>query len=80
MFGITRIEQMFVCVKWKFREGGEKVQEEIEKLISVVLEDVSEIRKSQMEVEDRLPVEIMALNAVANAQKVIWEGTHQHLS
>lgn len=60
--------------------GGEKVQEKIEKLICVVLEDVSEIRKSQMEVEDRLPVEIMALNAVANAQKVIWEGTHQHLS
>lgn len=63
-----------------YQKGGEKVQENIEKLISVVLEDVSEIRKSQMEAKDRLPVEIMALNAVANAQKVIWEGTHQHLS
>lgn len=56
------------------------VQEKIEKLIAEVLEDVSEIRESQMEAKDRLPVEIMALNAVANAQKVIWEGTHQHLS
>lgn len=55
------------------------MQEKIEKLISVVLEDVSEIRKSQMEIKDRLPVEIMALNAVANAQKVIREGMHQHL-
>lgn len=60
--------------------GGEKVQEKIEKLIAEVLEDVFEIRESQMEAKDRLPVEIMALNAVANAQKVIWEGTHQHLS
>lgn len=56
------------------------MQEKIEKLIAEVLEDVSEIRESQMEAKDRLPVEIMALNAVANAQKVIWEGTHQHLS
>lgn len=55
------------------------MQEKIEKLISEVIEDVSEIRKSQMEAKDRLPVEIMALNAVVNAQKVIWEGTHQHL-
>ena len=53
------------------------MQEKIEKLISEILEDVSEIRKSQMEAKDRLPVEIMALNAVANAQKIIREGMHQ---
>ena len=40
---------------------------DIKNLISDVLEDVREIRESNMEVKERLPIEIMALNAVANA-------------
>lgn len=41
--------------------------EDIKNLISNVLEDVKALRKSDMEVKERLPIEIMALNAVANA-------------
>lgn len=41
--------------------------EEIKNLISSILEDVKTIREGDMEVEERLPIEIMALNAVANA-------------
>lgn len=41
--------------------------EEIKKFIKNVLEDVKTLRESDMEVKDRLPIEIMALNAVANA-------------
>lgn len=41
--------------------------DDIKNLISDVLKDVREIRDSDMEVKERLPIEIMALNAVANA-------------
>lgn len=41
--------------------------DDIKNLISDVLKDVKEIRDSDMEVKERLPIEIMALNAVANA-------------
>lgn len=41
--------------------------DDIKNLISDVLKDVREIKESDMEVKDRLPIEIMALNAVANA-------------
>ena len=48
------------------------MEEEIKTLIWKVLGDVEEIRKNGMEAKDRLPVEIMALNAAANAyEKVI---------
>lgn len=43
------------------------MREEIKKLIKSVLEDVKELSESDMEVKERLPLEIMALNAVANA-------------
>lgn len=41
--------------------------DDIKNLISDVLKDVREIKESDIEVKDRLPIEIMALNAVANA-------------
>lgn len=41
--------------------------EEIKNLIQNVLEDVKALRESDMEVKERLPIEIMALNAVSNA-------------
>ncbi len=41
--------------------------EEIKNLIENVLEDVKALREIDMEVKERLPIEIMALNAVANA-------------
>ena len=41
--------------------------EEIKNLIKNVLEDVKVLREIGMEVKERLPIEIMALNAVANA-------------
>lgn len=41
--------------------------EEIKNLIKNVLEDVKVLREIDMEVKERLPIEIMALNAVANA-------------
>lgn len=40
---------------------------EIKELISNVIEDVKTVRESDVEVKDRLAIEIMALNAVANA-------------
>lgn len=43
------------------------MQEKIREFIENVLEDVKELRESEMEVKERLPIEIMALNAVANA-------------
>ena len=45
------------------------MEEEIKNLIQNVLEDVEEVRNSETlpEAKDRLPLEIMALNAVANA-------------
>lgn len=43
------------------------MSDDIKNLISDVLKDVREIRDSDMEVKERLPIEIMALNAVANA-------------
>lgn len=45
--------------------------DDIKNLISDVLKDVREIRESGMEVKERLPIEIMALNAVTNAYKKI---------
>lgn len=42
--------------------------EQINKLISAILDDVEEIRNNEdYQIKDRLPLEIMALNAVANA-------------
>lgn len=41
--------------------------EEIKNLIQNVLEDVKALRENDMEVKERLPIEIMALNAAANA-------------
>lgn len=41
--------------------------EEIKNFIQNVLEDTKALRESNMEVKERLPIEIMALNAVANA-------------
>lgn len=41
--------------------------EEIKNLIQNVLEDTKALRESNMKVKERLPIEIMALNAVANA-------------
>lgn len=41
--------------------------EEIKNLIQNVLEDTKALRESNMEIKERLPIEIMALNAVANA-------------
>lgn len=41
--------------------------EEIKNLIQNVLEDTKALRESNMEVKERLPIEIMALNAVSNA-------------
>lgn len=41
--------------------------EEIKNLISNVLDDVKTVRESELEVKDRLAIEVMALNAVANA-------------
>lgn len=43
------------------------MNEEIRKLIEDVLGDVELIRESDMEVRERLSLEIMALNAVANS-------------
>ena len=45
------------------------MEEKIKDLISGVLDDVDEIRNAEKfpEAKDRLPLEIMALNAVANA-------------
>lgn len=42
---------------------------EIKELVSVILEDVKTIRESDMTAKERLPLEIMALNAISNAQK-----------
>ncbi len=41
--------------------------EEIKNLIQNVLEDTKALRESNMEVKERLPIEIMALNAASNA-------------
>ncbi len=43
------------------------MSDEIKNLIQNVLEDVKALRESDTEVKERLPIEIMALNAVANA-------------
>lgn len=45
--------------------------EEIKNLIQNVLEDTKVLRESDMEVKERLPIEIMALSAVANAYERI---------
>lgn len=47
------------------------MEKEIKNLIWKVIGDVEGIRKSDMEVKERLPIEIMALNAVANAYEKI---------
>lgn len=43
------------------------MESQIKELIKNVLEDVKVLREIDMEVKERLPIEIMALNAVANA-------------
>lgn len=43
------------------------MEDDIKNFISDILKDVREIRERDMEVKERLPIEIMALNAVANA-------------
>lgn len=45
--------------------------EQINKLIQAVLDDAEEIRNSEEKPKDRLPLEIMALNAVANAYETM---------
>ncbi len=45
--------------------------EEIREFIANVLEDVKTLREIDMEVKERLPIEIMALNSVANAYEKI---------
>ena len=43
------------------------MESQIKELIEEVFADVKALRESDMEVKERLPIEIMALNAVANA-------------
>lgn len=43
------------------------MNEDIKSLISDVLKDINEIRESELTLKERIPLEIMALNAVANA-------------
>ena len=43
------------------------MNEDIKSLISDVLKDINEIRESELTLKERFPLEIMALNAVANA-------------
>lgn len=49
------------------------MEEEIRNFIANVLEDVKALRESDMEVKDRLPIEIMALNAAANAYAKVYQ-------
>lgn len=50
------------------------MKSEIEELVSYVLDDIRKIRESDMEIREQLPVEIMALNAIANAyEKALTE-------
>lgn len=58
--------------EWREEEritGGMRMEEKIKDLISGILDDVDEVRNAEevLEAKDRLPLEIMALNAVANA-------------
>ena len=48
------------------------MEEKIREFIANVLEDVKALRESDMEVKERLPIEIMALNAVANAYAKVY--------
>lgn len=43
------------------------MESQIKELIENVLADVKELREGDIEVKERLPIEIMALNAVASA-------------
>lgn len=47
------------------------MEEKIRELAEQILNDVEELRKSDVGIEQRLPVEIMALNAVVNAEDKI---------
>lgn len=47
------------------------MEQKIRELEEQILNDVGELRKSDSGIEQRLPVEIMALNAVVNAEDKI---------
>lgn len=48
------------------------MESQIKELIENVLADVKALRESDMEVKERLPIEVMALNAVANAYAKVY--------
>ena len=43
------------------------MKDRIEDFIGQVIDDVEELRKSNMDLKERLPLEIMALDSVVNA-------------
>lgn len=48
------------------------MESQIKELIENVLADVKELREGGIEVKERLPIDIMALNAVANAYAKVY--------
>lgn len=47
------------------------MKNEIKKIAEYVYSDVEEIRHSNIEEKERIGIEIMALNALCNAEKVL---------
>lgn len=47
------------------------METEIKKIAEYVSSDIEAIRKSDVETKDRIGIEIMALNALCNAEKVL---------
>ena len=50
-----------------FKKEEKKMKDRIEDFIGQVIDDVEELRKSNIDLKERLPLEIMALDSVANA-------------
>lgn len=47
------------------------VKESVSFLALALFEDVAELRKNEADAEKRMPLEIMALNALCNAEKTL---------
>ena len=47
------------------------MREEIEKLAKNIVSDVEKVRNNEIGASERLAIEVMALNALCNAEKVL---------